>query len=245
MCPYARIQSALMDRDTMVITYDAARGEARGPRSRQADPRSKGLGDCVDCTMCVQVCPTGIDIRHGLQNECIGCAACIDACDSVMDKVGYARGLIRYTTLSALEGRPTRVMRPRTWLYLGLLGGVFAAGAIGLSLRNPVGLDVMRDRNALYREVRDGWIENVYSVRILNKDERDHAYRLAVTGLEGVRLADDRSEWRVRAGHILSTPVRIRIPPGTVRGGHDLRLTVVATDDARITRSEKARFIAP
>jgi cytochrome c oxidase accessory protein FixG len=196
--------------------------------------------------MCVQVCPAGIDIRQGLQNECIGCAACVDACDSVMDKVGYPRGLIRYTTLNALEGRGTRVMRPRIYVQLALLGVVLASGIVGLALRNPVGLDVMRDRNALYRATSDGWIENVYSVRILNKDHRDHVLALGVAGIAGATLADDKSEWLVRAGDIRVAPVRIRVPSGTVRsGGHDLHLSVTSADDPNVTRTEKARFIAP
>ncbi len=245
MCPYARFQSAMFDRNTMIITYDAMRGEPRGARGRNVDAKAKGLGDCVDCTMCVQVCPTGIDIRNGLQYECIACAACIDACDSVMDKVGYSRGLIRYTTQNALDGIPSKVMRPRTYVYASLLLLIFVAGLTGLMLRNPVGLDVIRDRNALYRELDDGEIENVYNLRILNKDEHPHVFRLAVAGLEGAKLDDGTHEWRVGAGEVYTVAVRVEMPAGEIRGGHDLRFTLTATDAAGLRVVEKARFIAP
>jgi polyferredoxin len=162
-----------------------------------------------------------------------------------MDKVGYPRGLIRYTTLNALEGRPTRIVRPRTLLQLGVLVAVFAGGVVGLKSRMPVGLDVLRDRNALYRDRGDGWVENVYSVRILNKDERDHVFALSVTGIEGAVLADGTREWSVGAGEILSAAVRVRVPAGRVHGGHDLHLAIAASDAPRIRRAEKARFIAP
>jgi cytochrome c oxidase accessory protein FixG len=197
MCPYARFQSAMFDRDTLIITYDGARGEPRGARARGVDYRARGLGDCIDCTLCVQVCPTGIDIRQGLQYECIACAACIDACDGVMDKVGYPRGLIRYTTQNALEGRPSRTFRPRTFVYAALLGLIFVAGFAGLMMRKPVALDVIRDRNALYQEAGDDEIENVYSLKILNKDRAAHTYRLAVEGIDGARIEGDRQSWHV------------------------------------------------
>jgi cytochrome c oxidase accessory protein FixG len=245
MCPYARFQSAMFDRNTMIITYDAMRGEPRGARGRNVDPKTKGLGDCVDCTMCVQVCPTGIDIRNGLQYECIACAACIDACDSVMDKVGYPRGLIRYATQNALDGIPSKVMRPRTYVYATLLSLIFVAGLTGLMLRNPIGLDVIRDRNALYRELDDGEIENVYNLRILNKDEHPHVFRLAVAGLAGAKLDDGPHEWRVGAGEVYTVAVRVEMPSGEIRGGHDLKFTLSATDAPGLRVVEKARFIAP
>jgi cytochrome c oxidase accessory protein FixG len=165
-----------------------ARGEPRGARKKGTDHKAKGLGDCVDCTMCVQVCPTGIDIRQGLQYECIACAACIDACDEVMDKVGYPRGLIRYDTQSGLEGKRKRVLRPRTLVYATLLAVLVAGFAVTLSGRNVVGIDVIRDRNALYRERPDGRIENVYNVKILNKDRAAHEFRITASGLPGVEI---------------------------------------------------------
>ncbi len=245
MCPYARFQSAMFDRDTLIITYDGKRGEPRGARARAVDYRAKGLGDCIDCTMCVQVCPTGIDIRHGLQYECIACAACIDACDEVMDKVGYPRGLIRYTTQNALDGRPSRTFRPRTLVYATLLGVIFVAGFAGLLSRKTVALDVIRDRNALFHETGAGDIENVYFLRILNKEQVPHRFRLAVEGLPDARIDADRSEWRVEAGEVYSVGLRVVVPGGAVRGGHDIRFVLTDADTAQRRVVEKARFIAP
>ncbi|MFO0448449.1 MAG: cytochrome c oxidase accessory protein CcoG [Pseudomonadota bacterium] len=245
MCPYARFQSAMFDRDTLIITYDAERGEPRGARGRNVDAKAKGLGSCVDCTLCVQVCPTGIDIRDGLQYECIACAACIDACDAVMDKVGYPKGLIRYTTQNALDGHPTRVMRPRMVVYATLLGGLFVAGVVALALRNPLGLDVIRDRNALYRETAAGQVENVYDVRILNKDARDHHFDLRVSGVDGVRLLDADAGWTVKAGEVRSVVVRVAAPAGAVRGGHERHFTVSTPDGGLRDVTTDARFIAP
>src|SRR5690606_9807478 len=168
MCPYARFQGVMFDKDTMVVTYDTARGEPRGARGRKADPKAQGLGDCIDCTMCVQVCPTGIDIRDGLQYECIGCAACIDACDTVMDKMGYARGLIRYSTENAMAqgwnfGQMVRrVFRPRVLIYSIIMIAIVSATTVSLYLRVPLKVDVLRDRASLMREVEDGLFENVY-----------------------------------------------------------------------------------
>jgi cytochrome c oxidase accessory protein FixG len=245
MCPYARFQSAMFDRDTLIITYDAKRGEPRGSRGRTTDHRVAGLGDCVDCTLCVQVCPTGIDIRKGLQYECIACAACIDACDSVMDKVGYPRGLVRYTTQNALDGNPSRTMRPRTWVYATLLGVLLVAGLVGLEMRSTVALDVIRDRSALYRELDDDEIENVYNLRIMNKDQRPHSFHLAVAGLPDVRLDEDAHEWQVASGEVLSVSVHVEVPTASVHGGHTIRFILTDDDSPRRHIIEKARFIAP
>ncbi|UCE89298.1 MAG: cytochrome c oxidase accessory protein CcoG, partial [Pseudomonadota bacterium] len=170
MCPYARFQGAMFDPDTLVISYDPARGEPRGARRRTEDHKARGLGDCIDCTLCVQVCPTGIDIREGLQYQCIGCAACVDVCDDVMDRMGYPRGLVRYTTENAMEGRTTRVLRPRVLIYTVLLAVIVGAWGYGLATRVPLGLDIIRDRNVLFRETREGYIENVYTLKVVNMD---------------------------------------------------------------------------
>lgn len=172
MCPYARFQSAMFDRNTLIISYDERRGEPRGSRRRGRDHRVQGIGDCVDCTLCVQACPTGIDIRKGLQLECIACAACIDACDTVMDRMEYPRGLIRYTTQNALEGKETRVIRPRTVVYGTLLTVLVAGFAVAVAQRRMLELDVLRDRNSLYRVIDERTVENVYTVRLINKDTR-------------------------------------------------------------------------
>jgi cytochrome c oxidase accessory protein FixG len=245
MCPYARFQSAMFDRDTLIITYDERRGEPRGARKKGSDHKAKGLGDCVDCTMCVQVCPTGIDIRQGLQYECIACAACIDACDEVMDKVGYPRGLVRYDTQGGLEGKRKRVLRPRTLVYATLLAVLVAGFGVTLSGRNVVAIDVIRDRNALYRERPDGRVENVYNIKLLNKDREAHDFRITASGLPGVEIDYMGPTVWVAPGAVQSVPVRIRVPRGELQGGADIVLSLEAVDAPHLTASGKARFIAP
>ena len=245
MCPYARFQSAMFDRDTLVITYDVSRGEPRGARKKGVDYKAKGLGDCIDCTMCVQVCPTGIDIRQGLQYECIACAACIDACDEVMDKVGYPRGLVRYDTQHGLEGKPKRVLRPRTMVYATLLALLVTGFAVTLSNRDVVGVDVIRDRNALFRERADGRIENVYNVKILNKDREGHEFRITGSGIEGLEVDYAGPTVWVGPGAVHSVPLRVRIPGDALEGGADILFGIEVVDRPDLTASGKARFFAP
>ena len=246
MCPYARFQSAMFDRNTLVISYDEARGEPRGPRRRDADYKAQGLGDCIDCKMCVQACPTGIDIRDGLQYECIACGACIDACDSVMDRMNYPRGLIRYTTENALEGQPTRLLRPRVLIYAALLlvlAGLFVAG---IALRTPLRLDILPDRNQLYRELDSGLVENVYTLKIMNMDQDVHSYTLSVSGLPGLSVATRPEVIRVEPGEVRTVPATIRANPEGVRGtGHDITLTLSATDEPGLEVVEETRFHTP
>ena len=245
MCPYARFQSAMFDKHSLVITYDAARGEPRGARRRGEQPKTLGLGDCLDCTMCVQVCPTGIDIRNGLQLECIACAACIDACDGVMDRVNYPRGLVRYTTQAAIEGEPTRLLRPRTVVYGTLLVLLISAFLYVATHRPLVTIDVMRDRNALYRTVADDRIENVYTVRLVNKDGQAHDVRFEVEELEHYELEADADIIHLAAGSVTSTAVRIRVPTGTVSGSRKIEIVARAVDGSGIQSEAKARFLGP
>jgi cytochrome c oxidase accessory protein FixG len=203
------------------------------------------LGDCIDCTLCVQACPTGIDIRKGLQYECIACAACIDACDSVMDKMNYPRGLVRYSTQAAIDGKATHVLRPRTIIYATLLTVLVCGFGYAVTHRNPVDLDVLRDRNALYRELNDGRIENVYTVRIINKDTRPHEFALLVEDLPGAQIDSEQPTYRVGGAEVRSVAVRVRMPPGAVHGGHDVELKAVAVDAPGIEVEAKARFFAP
>ena len=246
MCPYARFQSAMFDENTLVISYDAKRGEPRGSRKRGVDPKEVGLGDCVDCTLCVQVCPTGIDIRDGLQYQCIGCAACIDVCNEVMEKMGYPKGLIRYTTENAMEGKPTRILRPRIFIYVALLSTITIALVHALVTRIPLELDVIRDRNALYRELPNGEIENSYALKIINMDTRAHTYTVQVSGLPGVHFARERVSITVPAGGVETLPVRVRIDKSVIRSPRlTLEFLVRARDDRRLRVSEHGRFLAP
>ena len=257
MCPYARFQSVMFDKDTLVITYDNARGEPRGSRSKAADHRAKGVGDCVDCGICVQVCPTGIDIRKGLQYECIGCAACIDGCNQVMDKMGYARGLIRYTTENALANglsvRDTwrRVFRPRTLIYGFALFALIAAAGASLALRNPLKVDVIRDRGALARESTPGIIENVYRVQVMNTDEKARRYTLGATGLPGIAPVDLEQPVEVGGASTRLFALRLQAPleptgaAAPTPGPHKIELTVQAVDDEGVVRREQSTFIIP
>ena len=244
MCPYARFQSAMFDKDSLIITYDAGRGEPRGSRSRKADRATLELGDCIDCTLCVQACPTGIDIREGLQYECIACAACIDACDSVMDKMNYPRGLVRYSTENAMNGRPTRVVRPRVLIYaalLSVLGGLFVTSLV---TRVPLIVDVIRDRNSLYRDAGLAGIENSYLFHIINKDRDSHMYTIEVAGIDGIRLASTTTV-EAPGETLIKVPVAVQVPHERAAGGHTIEFTVRAVDDTSIERVERSRFRGP
>jgi len=246
MCPYARFQSAMFDRDSLIISYDPGRGEPRGSRRREEDPRARGLGDCIDCTLCVQVCPTGIDIRKGLQYECIACAACIDACNGVMDRMGYAPGLIRYSTQHAMEGSRTHLLRPRILVYGTLLVLLCLGFLAALYARTPVELDIIRDRNALYRESRPGFIENVYLLRVINKDESPHAYTIEVAGLPTIALETDPPDIEVGAGDVATVAARVLIEDGAAAsGGHDIDFSLRASDAPDLATTETSRFISP
>ena len=246
MCPYARFQSAMFDKDTLVVSYIPVRGEPRGSRKRSDDPVEKGLGDCIDCTLCVQVCPTGIDIRDGLQYECIACSACIDACDDVMDKMGYEKGLIKYTTEQSMKGGKTHILRPRIIIYAVILLAIFAAFAWSFSQRISLGLDVIRDRNTLYRETGDGLIENVYILKVLNMDSSGHEYDLRVSGIPGLSLHKDMAVIRVDPGSVLELPVRLRADEADLDArSSNVVFELVATDDDALVAREDARFLGP
>jgi cytochrome c oxidase accessory protein FixG len=244
-CPYARFQGAMFDSNTLTIFYDAARGEPRGHRQRAADARAATLGDCVDCKLCVHVCPTGIDIRNGTQYECIGCAACIDACDGVMDEMGYARGLVRYASETSLRSGHLHLLRPRVVAYGLLLCAIAGAFVYALGQRIPLRLDVLHDRARLYRMTSDGLIENTYTLKIMNLDQRPHSYRVAASGLEHLTLvAPDTVS--VAPGAIADVPVRLQAPPDELRQqALDVHFAVTAIDRREIAVRETSRFIAP
>ena len=235
MCPYARFQGAMFDQDTMIVAYDTQRGEPRGARSRKADPVKLGLGSCIDCTLCVQVCPTGIDIRQGLQYECIGCAACIDVCDGVMDKMGYARGLIRYDTQNGvrlnLQGAQLwrRVLRPRVLVYSAVLLLICAALTISLLTRAPFRVDVVRDRASLGRVVDDGRVENLYRLQVMNATEAPQSYRIGVDGLPGIRAVGGAGV-EVGAAQAVWVTLAVQVPALTARqagpGAHRIHFDI-------------------
>ncbi|MBV8656709.1 MAG: cytochrome c oxidase accessory protein CcoG [Burkholderiales bacterium] len=251
MCPYARFQSAMFDPDTLIISYDAERGEPRGSRRREEDYKAEGKGDCIDCTLCVQVCPVGIDIRDGLQYECIACGACIDACDSIMDKMGYERGLVRYTTENALAHRypeseiANHVLRPRVIMYSALLLIVVGIVAWSLIVKVPLAVNIARDRNTLVRETDDGMLENIYRMQIENTDEKAHRYVVKATGLtDMVVLVDGGEMIDIPANSASQVSIRVDVDPqNATRGAKKIYFTVQSTDDMRIKDTEKASFI--
>jgi cytochrome c oxidase accessory protein FixG len=260
MCPYARFQSAMFDKDTLIVTYDAERGEPRGTRGRKTDLKAANLGHCIDCGLCVDVCPTGIDIRNGLQYECIGCASCIDVCQGVMDKMQYPRGLIRFDTQNGLAQHLTRgqewkrVLRPRVLVYGAILLLVSGALLASLLLRTPFKVDVLRDRASLARIVDEGRIENVYRLQIMNASEQPQRYRIAAGGLPGLTLV--RSE-EVEVGPAAArwVPVAVQLPPQDAKaagpGAHRIDFEVTQQPPAddpqgpRWQRSERSTFVVP
>ncbi|GAB3373839.1 RdxA/RdxB/FixG family protein [Azotobacter armeniacus] len=244
MCPYARFQSVMFDKDTLIVSYDPNRGEKRGPRKKGVDYKAQGLGDCIDCTMCVQVCPTGIDIRDGLQFECIGCAACVDACDSIMEKMNYPKGLISYTTEHNLSGEETRLLRPRLIGYAVALLAMTSLFGYAVSNRSLVELDVLKDR-VLYRENNDGRIENVYILKVMNKAQRDLTFVIDAQGLDGLAYEGQR-EVRASAGEILSIPVELSIDPEKLPSStNDIVFKIQSADDSSIQQDAESRFIGP
>jgi polyferredoxin len=275
MCPYARFQSAMFDRDTLVISYDVTRGEPRGHRKRGVPsvlsrlplirpsgtfspssndgeneegafgvPPKNVLGDCIACDACVQVCPTGIDIRDGLQIECIACAACIDACDSVMDKMDYPRGLIRYTTESLLAGMSRRILRPRTAIYATILGALLAAFTWGISHRAALIVDVLHDRNALYREMSDGGIENGYTIKLVNKTDQAQQLRIALEDDQGTLRIVGKTRVTVEGGQVANVPLTLHADRADIKGRRRVGL-LVSNDDDSIHVQHKSEFFAP
>ena len=250
MCPYARFQSAMFDPDTLIVTYDEARGEQRGPRVKTTDYKAKGLGDCIDCTLCVQVCPTGIDIRDGLQYECIGCGLCVDACNTVMDKMHYPRGLIRFSTQNAVSKGWAksellrRVLRPRVLIYTAILVALCVGMLASLVTRTPLKVDVVRDRAALSRIVAGGKLENVYRLQIMNATEATQRYRIAAQGLQGLELASD-AEFEIDAAQSRWVVVRLHIPYGSAPAGSHVVHFDVESLGTRAKVSEKAVFLVP
>ena len=251
MCPYARFQGVMFDPDTLIITYDTGRGELRGPRKKNVDVKAAGLGDCIDCGICVQVCPTGIDIRNGLQYECIACGACIDACDTVMDKVGYPRGLIRYSTENAMSKHyaPRDILghlaRPRTILYTSVLLAIVAATVWSLAVRIPLKVDILRDRTTLYREGDDGRIENIYTFHIINTDESAHRYALEVSGVDGIQISGDQIV-EVPATANKKILIVASVEDGAAsQGSHPIFFNIRAMGNDKIAVHEKTAFFMP
>jgi len=264
MCPYARFQSAMFDEDTLIVTYDEARGEPRGGRSRKTEVNTKQLGSCIDCSLCVQVCPTGIDIRDGLQYECIGCGVCADVCDTVMDKMGYERGLVKFSTQHGIANNWSRkqilqhILRPRVIIYASILIAIILGLMTSLWLRTPFRVDVERDRGVMARLTDDGMLENVYRLQIMNGTEETQHYQLNVSGLEGLQIeteSEEDSEDSENEDHVKKITVKpaearwvivnLKTPDGTVEpGSHKIQFTIQAVESKQ-TVTEKSIFMVP
>ncbi len=245
MCPYARFQSVMFDKDTLIVSYDSKRGESRGSRKHGSDYVEKGLGDCIDCELCVQVCPTGIDIRDGLQYECIGCALCIDACNSIMDKMQYSRGLISYTSEHQLDGGVTHWIRPRIigyFVVLLIMIGLFTSHIVS---RIPLELTVIRDRTELFLTTDSGQIENIYTLHLLNMDKSMHEFEITISGIEGAQIIGE-TLYTLNGGEIASLTLRVRADPA-IRGAPSqaLNFEVVATDMRSLSTTSESRFMKP
>ena len=264
MCPYARFQSAMFDDDTLIVTYDEERGEPRGSRSRKAEVNAKQLGSCIDCSLCVQVCPTGIDIRKGLQYECIGCGACADVCDTVMDKMGYERGLVKYSTQNAITNKWThkqmmqRILRPRVLIYATILGLIIIGLMTSLWLRSHFRVDIVRDRGVMARLTDDGKLENVYRLQIMNGTESVQHYKLNVRGIkdleiesedatndEGTKNEEHNKTIAVNPAESRWLIVDLKIPDGTLESGsHKIEFEIQAIESKEIV-TEKSVFLVP
>ena len=244
MCPYSRFQSVMFDKDTLIVSYDEERGEKRGPRKKGSDYKAQGLGDCIDCKLCVHVCPTGIDIRDGLQIACISCAACIDACDDVMLKMNYPKGLISYTTEHNLAGQKTKMIRPRLIGYAVVLLIMSSLFAYTVFNRTLVELNVLKDRTP-YRENLEGRIENVYTLKVMNKDQTDHVFVIEASGLDGL-LLEGGHRIPAAAGEILSVPVSVSVDPENIpSSANTIEFKVHSEDDNSIHRTAESRFLGP
>jgi len=249
MCPYARFQSVMFDSDTLTVTYDNSIGEPRGPRSKKTDYKTAGLGTCVDCNVCVQVCPTGIDIRNGMQYECIGCAACIDGCDQIMDKMGYPRGLIRYTTENVVKGKypdsgiVKHILRPRTIIYTVLLTVIASAFLVSLATRVPLRVDVVRDRAALSKETDDGMIENVFRLQLINKDGQPHRYTIQAQGIQGLQVVMANRDISANPLQTIDIPVSLVVDPVELKSrSTEVHFIIQATDNPRIQTDVATKF---
>jgi len=245
MCPYARFQSVMFDSDTLIISYDEKRGENRGKRSRKTDHKAAGLGDCIDCHHCVNVCPTGIDIRDGLQVECVACGACVDACDDIMSRVGYEKGLIKYTTENQLNGGTTKIIRPKLIAYFVVVLLMMAYFAYVIFDRVPIEVDVHRDRGQLFTQVSEQIIENSYSLKIANKSNEDHQYTISITGIIGIELIS-KASFFVEAGKLIDYPIQVRANSDEIsKRNTDIIIQVQSDSNPEIHSEIESRFIAP
>lgn len=249
LCPYARIQAVMADSQTILPAYDVQRGEPRGKFRRGAPETDAAQGDCIDCFQCVQVCPTGVDIRDGQQLGCITCGLCLDACDSIMDKIGRPRGLIRYASLDELEGRPVKKIyqHPRTFVYLGIL--LFALGGVvyGMTHLGSLKLRVDPERQPLFVRMSDGSIQNKYAFKVLNKTDHDVIVSISAEGgIKGQKLIGNEQSKSLAHGRSTSFTIFVRAPEENIRSETTkIEFRVENTEDPTMAAEYKSKFSAP
>lgn len=260
-CPYGRFQSVLLDRQSLIVSYDRTRGEPRGRKSTATkhvslklaeasapvtshQPLATATGDCIDCTMCVQVCPTGIDIRDGLQLECINCTQCIDACDSVMDKVGRPRGLIRYSSQAAMAGERTRFIRPRVVLYtLAILGLVSVLTTLVIT-KPSVDLTILRNAGRPFNLLEGAVVENALHLKITNRSSEARVYTVSIPDHPEIRIVSSNPNVALEPEQMVSEPLRLLIPRSSFRDGKlDIVMHLTGDDGRSVQR--KYRLIGP
>jgi cytochrome c oxidase accessory protein FixG len=247
LCPYARIQAVMSDSQTIMPTYDVKRGEPRGKLQKGA--ASNAHGDCIDCFQCVQVCPTGVDIRQGQQLGCITCGLCLDACDSVMDKVARPRGLIRYASLDEIEGKPVKKLyqHPRTWVYISII--LIALGGIvyGLTHLGAMTLRVIPERQPLFVSMSDGAIQNKYEFKVVNKTDKDlHVRVTAEGGVEGQIIIGAEQPLLTHHGRGTSFTVFVKAPGANVK--HEvtpIEFRIQSVEDPSVDAEYDSKFNAP
>jgi cytochrome c oxidase accessory protein FixG len=246
LCPYARIQGVMYDKETILPAYDYNRGEPRGKLKK--GQIEEGKGDCIECGQCVAVCPTGIDIRHGQQEGCITCALCLDACDAVMEKIGRPTGLIRYASMDELEGKPALKMfqRPRVLVYLTILTLAMSGILYGLFNLSGIEVKVLHERQPLYVLQSDGSIQNKYSVKILNKTAQDQQVRLSVAGLPELTVSGGEGSLAAHKGRITSYTVFVRVPRASLKTeSTPITFHVEAEGEEELVSTYTSMFIGP
>ncbi|MDX2118453.1 MAG: cytochrome c oxidase accessory protein CcoG [Planctomycetota bacterium] len=251
-CPYGRFQSVMLDRNSLIISYDKLRGEPRGKKKREADlalpvlnaAAVQPVGDCIDCSMCVTTCPTGIDIRKGLQLECIGCAQCIDACDSVMTKLGRATGLIRYSSQNAVEKKPSRILRPRVVLYPIALTIALSAFTYLLINAKTADVSVLHGKGMPFSVLPSGEVANPLLVKVTNRTNTERSYTITLEGIAGVQMDIAQNPLVIPKGQMRETPFLVKLPPETFATGKKV-ITVVVTDDAGDVQKLNYRVLGP
>ena len=250
LCPYARIQGVMLDRTTVVPTYDESRGEPRGRLKKGETETNRSTGDCVDCNQCVAVCPTGVDIRGGQQEGCITCGLCIDACNAVMDKVGRPRGLIRYASLNELEGKPVKPMllRARVWVYTVILAVALSGIIYGLSSLSAMELNVLHERAPLFVRLSDGSIQNRYTLKVLNKANEDLIVTISAASPKPIDLIGADQPIKAKHGEVTPANVFVKLHKKDLDSESvpvSFRVSATLSDGTEISAERESAFFGP